>query len=406
LLSALNKFNKIGYKIVDEKKKKQSNNLSQIKSVFLRRLAFQFTLLHFSYVRLFFKDKNSMKSSLSPVNEFKTRLCYTLVSDIMERVERELVEVKAIQFLNNYSWTYGKRLRPIVFLLSNLSMRTATTRSLETSARESQFASAIELLHEASLIHDDIVDKSNLRRGKPTLQVTHGDGLSLLIGDYLIFQGLKLILDAAESQEDIYLAKELANAGLSIAHGEAEQLDRYLNQDSIDIRMSMENYLGIIAKKTAAFFSGCSEAGAALGGADIEVRKNFREFGMNLGLLFQMMDDMMDILGDESIAKKSLKNNINEGTITLPIIHAWILYPNHHELEKLAKKQEIDALDAEVIYNMLSEKNVIVACKNTLQEYVDKITKSLTIMPKNIYSMGLADIFDYVKHCPWAGIKW
>ena len=347
-----------------------------------------------------------MKSSLSPVNEFKARLCYTLVSDIMERVERELLEVKAIQFLNNYSWAYGKRLRPIVFLLSNLSMRTATTRSLVTSARESQFASAIELLHEASLIHDDIVDKSNLRRGKPTLQVTHGDGLSLLIGDYLIFQGLKLILDAAESQEDIYLAKELANAGLSIAHGEAEQLDRYLNQDSIDERMSMENYLGIIAKKTAAFFSGCSEAGAALGGADIEVRKNFREFGMNLGLLFQMMDDMMDILGDETIAKKSLKNNINEGTITLPIIHAWTLYPNHHQLEKLAKKQEVDAQDAEIIYNMLSEKNVILACKNTLQEYIDKITISLTIMPTNIYSMGLADIFDYVKHCPWAGIKW
>ncbi len=347
-----------------------------------------------------------MKSHLSPVNEFQTRLCYSLVSDIMERVERDLIEVKAIRFLHNYSWAYGKRLRPIVFLLSNLSMRAATTRSLETSARESQFASAIELLHEASLIHDDIVDKSNVRRGKPALQVTHGEGLSLLIGDYLIFQGLKLILDAAESREDIFLAKELANAGLSIAHGEAEQLDRYLNQESIDDRMSMDNYLGIIAKKTAAFFSGCSEAGAALGGADIDVRKNFREFGMNLGLLFQMMDDMMDILGDEAVAKKSLKNNINEGTVTLPIIHAWKLYPHHSDLAKLANKETIDSDSSEKIYNMLSEKKVIYACKNTLQEYIDKIATSLTIMPKNIYSMGLADVFDYVKHCPWAGAVW
>ena len=238
------------------------------------------------------------------------------------------------------------------------------------------------------------------------MQVTHGEGLSLLIGDYLIFQGLKLILDAAESREDIFLAKELANAGLSIAHGEAEQLDRYLNQNNIDDRMSMDNYLGIIAKKTAAFFAGCSEAGAALGGADIEVRKNFREFGMNLGLLFQMMDDMMDILGDESVAKKSLKNNINEGTVTLPIIHAWMLYPSHEDLKKLAHKQHVNPDSAETIYKLLSDKNVLSSCKNTLQEYIEKIASNLTKMPQNIYSMGLADIFDYVKLCPWAGMTW
>ena len=347
-----------------------------------------------------------MKNNLTPINEFQTRLCYSLVSDIMERVERDLIQLKAIRFLHDYSWAYGKRLRPIIFLLSNLSMRASTTRSLQTNDRESQFASAIELLHEASLIHDDIVDNSHLRRGKPTLQITHGEGLSLLIGDYLIFQGIKLILDAAESREDIFLAKELANAGLSIAHGEAEQLDRYLNQDSIDDRMSMTNYLGIIAKKTAAFFSGCSEAGAALGGADIDVRKNFREFGMNLGLLFQMMDDMMDILGDESVAKKSLKNNINEGTVTLPFIHAWKLYPQHDELSKLANKQTITADESEIIYNMLSEKNVLEACKNTVQEYINKIADSLSMMPQNIYSMGLADMFDYEKTCSWAGMTW
>lgn len=347
-----------------------------------------------------------MESSKNSANDFQTRLCHSLVSDILEQVEHRLREVKAIQILNNHSWANGKRLRPIVFLLSNLSMRAANIRSLDTHDRETLFASSIELLHEASLIHDDIVDKSDVRRGMPTMQMTHGEGLSLLIGDYLIFQGLKLILDAAETNEDIILARELANTGLSIAHGEAEQLNRYLNQDSADIRMSIENYFGIIAKKTAAFFAGCAEAGAALGGADVAIRNNYREFGMNLGLLFQMMDDMMDIFGDESLAQKSLKNNISEGTVTLPMIHAWKLHPNHPELKKIGSKQTIHPESARTIYNLLAEKTVLSACKETIQEYIDKVVSCLSIMPKNIYTLGLADVFDYIKLCPWGGMKW
>jgi geranylgeranyl pyrophosphate synthase len=347
-----------------------------------------------------------MVSSNETVNEFHTRLCHSLVADILEKVELHLREVKAIHILNNHPWASGKRLRPIVFLLSNLSMRAANIRSLETHDRETLFAASIELLHEASLIHDDIVDKSDVRRGKPTMQMTHGEGLSLLIGDYLIFLGLKLILDAAESLEDIILARELANTGLSIAHGEAEQLNHYLNQDSDDVRMSIENYLGIIAKKTAAFFAGCAEAGAALGGADVGIRNHYREFGMNLGLLFQMMDDMMDIYGDASLAQKSLKNNISEGTVTLPMIHAWKLYPNHQELKKLGTKQTIHPDSARIIYDLLAEKNVLSACKDTIQEYLDKVANCLISMPHNIYTMGLADVFDYIKLCPWGGLKW
>ena len=93
------------------------------------------------------------------------------------------------------------------------------------------------------------------------MQMHNGSGLALLIGDYMIFRGLKLVLDAARSREDIFLAQELANTGLNIAHGEADQLDRYLRQQSWEDRMSMSNYLDIIAKKTAAFFAGCSEGG-------------------------------------------------------------------------------------------------------------------------------------------------
>lgn len=339
-------------------------------------------------------------------DNFKSRLCYSLVADKMQQVEKVLLKVKTIQFLNDYSWTYGKRLRPLIFLLSNLSIRTAHSKPLDNSEREARLASAIELLHEASLIHDDIVDKSELRRGKPTMQMTHGEGLSLLIGDYMIFQSLKLILDSAETRQDILLARELADAGIHIAEGEAEQLYRYIEERNTNKRVSLENYLGIIAKKTAAFFAGCAEAGAAMGGAGKEIRQIFLDFGMNLGLLFQMMDDLMDVYGSEASAQKSLKNNLKEGTITLPIIHAWRLFPKNKSLIKLVAQKKLDSKSQAEVYKLLSHSKVITACKKTIKEYYTKTEQQLSLMPKNIYSLGLADIFNYIHEFSWAGIKW
>lgn len=164
---------------------------------------------------------------------FRSRLFFTLVEDLLAQAEFELVEVKSVRFLADYPWTPGKRLRPITFLLSNFSVRLERGVSLESNGRESRLAAAIELLHEASLVHDDLVDGSSLRRGAPAMHMMNGQGLALLIGDYMVFRGLKLILDAAESRDDIVLAKELANTGLAIAQGEADQLDRYLRQSGL-----------------------------------------------------------------------------------------------------------------------------------------------------------------------------
>ena len=311
----------------------------------------------------------------STTHDFKSRLCYTLVVDTLIEVERELLEIKAIQFLNNLKLKPGKRLRPLIFLLSNLSIRAANNESIQTGPREYKLASAIELLHEASLIHDDIVDKSDVRRGAPTLQMSQGEGLSLLIGDYMIFQGLKLILDSAESRNDILLARELMKTGLSIAQGEAEQLDRYLNRNDAVNRMDIVTYIDIIAKKTAAFFSGCADAGTALAGASKEHRELYREFGMNLGLIFQILDDFIDIFGDEISAQKTLKNNMNEGTITLPLIYAWKHFPNNESLYKLANCIPITGDEQNDLYNVLCHEKVIKSCRETVNNYIKKSGK-------------------------------
>ena len=337
--------------------------------------------------------------------EFKSRLCYTLVADILREVEDELVAVKSVRFLCNHPWVPGKRLRPIAFLLSHLSVRIERSGSVQIDGRESRVAAAIELLHEASLVHDDLVDRAELRRGVPTIQMESGQGLALLIGDYMVFRGLKLVLDAAESRQDIVLAQELANTGLQIAHGEADQLDRYLKRGDWGERMSLENYLDVIAKKTAAFFAGCCEAGAAMAGAPPDLRTAYREFGMNLGMYFQIMDDLMDVCGDPAVARKTLRNNLAEGTVTLPMIHAWRRYPDSPALGKLANGIALETKEQEALYRKLASGDVMDECLQSASTYYSEAEARLKMLPTNIYRSGLGDLLDYIRECPWAGLR-
>ncbi len=338
-------------------------------------------------------------------DDFRSRLCRTLVDDALRQVEYDLVEVKTVRFLADYPWAPGKRLRPITFLLSYLSVAVEKSATVAINGRESRLAAAIELMHEASLVHDDLVDRSMLRRGKPSMQAVNGEGLALLIGDYMVFRGLKLVLDAARSREDIVLAQQLANTGLAIAQGEVDQLDTYLNRRDWDRRMSMSAYVAVIGKKTAAFFAGCAEAGAALAGAGPAVREKYRDFGMNMGLAFQMVDDLMDIIGDPAKALKTLKHNLGEGTVTLPMIHARSLYPDDVPLDKLGRGEKLTRTEQGRLNRLLAQDAVIEMSCRTMDEYAGKARDAMREMPANIYRAGLEDLLDYIRHCTWGGLE-
>jgi octaprenyl-diphosphate synthase len=336
-------------------------------------------------------------------DQYSSSLFVSLVEEPLRQMEQQLREVKTVRFLCDYPWPAGKRLRPITFLLSLLSVRIERSSGASTNGRESRLAAAIELMHEASLVHDDLVDRSVLRRGVPTVQMVNGDGLALLIGDYMVFRGLKLVLDSAENKTDILLAQELANTGLVIAHGEADQLSRFMNHHNLKDRMSFDAYIDLIAKKTASFFAGCAETGAALGGADRALRQIYRDFGMNMGIVFQIKDDLIDVYGDQDVASKTLRNNLSEGTVTLPLIHAWEMYPTNRALRRFVTGKEVDEKDQATIYRKLASKEVRKRCERTMKGYMKKADNCLDQMPMNIYRSGLADLFAYVKQCPWGG---
>lgn len=333
-----------------------------------------------------------------------SRLCHTLVADALKQMDVELLEVRSVRFLSSHPWASGKRLRPMTFLLSNLALRLDRGRATNVNGRESRLASAIELFHEASLVHDDLVDRAQMRRGTPTIQMSGGEGLALLVGDYLIFRGLKLVLDAAQTTDDIRLAREMADTGLSIARGEAEQLDRYLSRFESPDRATMPAYIDLIAKKTAGFFAGCAEAGAAMGGADAATRVIFREFGMHMGIAFQMVDDVLDVAGDLEAAQKTLRSNVDEGTITLPMIHALALHSGNRELKALVAGRTLSAKARQRVARLLARADVLRACDTTIEQYVAKAKGWLAKAPLNIYRLGLEDLLDYVQMCPWGNI--
>ena len=347
-------------------------------------------------------DKNGSRAV--EAGRFQKRLCHVLVADWLVDMEVELLGIKASAALARHTWGGGKRLRPITFLLSFLSASAEHGRSTAERGREVQLAAALELMHEASLVHDDLVDRSNLRRGKPTVQMSNGAGRALLMGDYMVFRALKMVLDVAESAADIRLAQRLADTGLQIAHGQLEQLERYLAAESPEARMSLDDYEGVIAKKTAMFFAGCAEGGAALVGTAPPACEHYHRFGLEMGVAFQMLDDLIDVIGDPDVAAKSLTNNLAEGTVTLPFIHAYWLDPDHPGLVELANARPLDQDAQAATLDFVRSDPVQKRCLETIAKHARRSLDAWSELPGNAFSLGLHDLLSYVCTCSWGGM--
>ena len=200
----------------------------------------------------------------------------------------------------------GKRLRPLIALLSARALGYAGTAHVE-------FATVIEFLHTATLLHDDVVDVSHLRRGRATANANWGNAPSVLVGDFIYSRAFQLLVGLG----DMRLLRLIADTTNQIAEGEVEQLAR-----AGDPATTEAQYMGVIHKKTAVLFAAAAEGGALLAGADASVCDVMRQFGTNLGLAFQIIDDALDYEGDAAQMGKNAGDDLAEGKPTLPLIHA------------------------------------------------------------------------------------
>ncbi len=225
----------------------------------------------------------------------------------------------------------GKALRPILLLLSAKHTGLVGEKAINAAV-------AMELLHTASLVHDDVVDESLLRRGQPSLNALHDNRRAVLVGDYLFSRSLTHIC----LTRSLYASEQLAWLGQTLSSGELRQLT--LAEDG---SLSEELYYTIIEEKTASLFAVCARIGASLAGADEASVEAMGEYGRNVGICFQLRDDIFDY-DDANETGKPTGNDMREGKLTLPLLHALLTAGDASMLRLAAKVRRAEAEPGEI----------------------------------------------------------
>ena len=229
----------------------------------------------------------------------------------LAKVDREFAQhvqshVDLIPKIGQYIQTSGgKRMRPAVLLM-------AARLSGYEGDRAVLYAAVVEFIHTATLVHDDIIDDSDLRRGRLAVHSRFGNDITVLLGDYLYIKSMALAL----THDTLDIVRLLCDVTLHMIEGELYQLTK---NGAADI--TEEEHFDIIRRKTAYLFGGCAQIGGMLGGVSGEREQALREYGFNLGIVFQIVDDLLDFTGDAASVGKPIGGDLREGKITLPLIH-------------------------------------------------------------------------------------
>jgi len=200
----------------------------------------------------------------------------------------------------------GKRLRPMLTVAAAMLFGRAT-------GAEVNFAAAVEFMHNATLLHDDVVDESDMRRGRAAARMVWGNQASVLVGDFLLGQAFMMMVDTGQ----LDALKVISRAATVIAEGEVFQLAK-----ARDLTTTEADYDEVIGAKTATLFEAATEVGAMAGGADPAGRRALRDFGRELGYAFQLVDDVLDYRGEKGTLGKNTGDDLREGKMTLPVILA------------------------------------------------------------------------------------
>lgn len=277
----------------------------------------------------------------------------------------------------------GKRLRPLVVLL------TAHACGYNKGVEHQELAAIIEFIHTATLLHDDVIDKSNLRRGEKTANAIWGNQASILVGDFLYSRAFQILA----RRDNIPVMKVLANTANQIAEGEVWQS---MNQYDPDINET--TYYEVIRRKTAQLFSAGTEIGAIIGTKEESLRKAMTAFGLHLGLAYQITDDLLDYSEDSSELDKNVGNDLAEGKATLPLIYAkQKTKPAQAKLIREAiKTGSLD--DLKTIMRIINETKARKYTQQCAIREAEKAQTYLQALPLSIYRDTLKALTKFVIH--------
>ena len=280
----------------------------------------------------------------------------------------------------------GKQLRPILVLLSAALCRGITSKTISTAV-------ALEIMHTASLIHDDVVDNSPIRRGTKSVHEVWSNKVAILVGDYMLARVMHMLAEIRNST----ILNIVSEMSAALTSGELLQL-----HSDQSMWISEEQYMKVIRQKTAHLFSACSEAGAASAGATTRQQTAMRQFGMYLGLCFQLKDDVFDYSDIEDLGKPTM-NDLRDGKATIPIIKSLqrATKEEANQIKELAESlandsQHIDTFEAEQeIRSFVLRYDGIRYAHQLMEKYRKKAIDTLKIFPDNKYKESLIGLLDY-----------
>ena len=287
---------------------------------------------------------------------------------VEEKIKNKLTsEVDLVQKISDYHIkTGGKRLRAL------LTLGSSKLCGYLKGGRDINLAACVELIHGATLLHDDVIDNGDVRRGKKTTNVIWGNQSSILAGDYLLSRCFEMMVEDG----NLEILKLLSSTSAKIAQGEILQL-----QHKGEVDMLEETYLKIISSKTAVLFSAATKVGAILAERNNKEKEALEFYGKNLGLTFQIADDTLDYNSDINLFGKNTGNDFYEGKITLPII---LLFQQANDsekkqLENIFNKKIRSEGDFSDVFKLISKYKVISQCYKKAEHFINLASNSLSI---------------------------
>jgi octaprenyl-diphosphate synthase len=330
---------------------------------------------------------SAAKSKLDPHD--RARHVFDLVSSELLLIEDEFrrqasSNIQVIDYLADYlQASGGKRVRPMLLVLANYSV--GGNAKNENVIR---LATVMEMLHTATLVHDDIIDNADLRRNRPSVNARFGNQTAVLMGDWLYMSAFETSL----RERSLRILDILTRLTRKMTEGELLQLTM-LGRTDID----EETYFDILKRKTAFLFSACCEIGAILGEGTDKFVMALREYGMNLGIAFQLADDLLDFTSNSEILGKVAGSDLIEGKLTLPLI---LLRDSRPEVTEALRTVMLDGNYERVrrddLIDMLDQNGCLDATRRRANEFAEAARKNLDVLPETAYREALGDLPAFV----------
>lgn len=307
------------------------------------------------------------------------------IQEELDEVEARLRSISKVDFVHlaellDYSLKgTGKRIRPMLTLLAGKFYDYNVDYLLP-------MATAVEVMHTATLVHDDAIDNSPVRRSRPTVYKIWGEEKAVLLGDYLFAEAGAL----TATTENIRVIKRFAETLKTISSGELNQ-----SFNAFNLKQSHQDYIERIAKKTASLFSMSTESGAVLSQAPEESIQILIAYAYNLGIAFQIVDDILDFTGTEEELGKPMGSDLSQGTLTLPAMLLLEYYPENNPVKRLFESREEDGNISKAI-EMVRNSTIIQECYQVALDYCTGACRDLKLLPDNTSRQSLIDLADFV----------